>query len=259
MYSRPQSKIMSDQQNVTQQLKPLKIQVHRLPPMANQSVTVAPPQQLQPNVRKVPRRCISGHPSTIQQAQAVLHTFKVCQHVLKKLWCKMYLKCCVRNCRQAFRTFHSVKDLNVHHQIFHSETLFRCSVCPKYLQTPSAARFHKYKHQPPNYTCATCNKQLTYQSKLLQHWHVHIRQKMFKCFHRGCNWLYKHPQDLNRHAASNLGKKFSCVTYDYSSDQKRLLKCHLVVHQNEPKYKYHWCRAGFKHNNQIYRHHQKCT
>ena len=68
-----------------------------------------------------------------------------------------------------------------------------------------------------------------------QHPRVHIRQRICKCFYGGCNQQYKHPQDLKRHVATHTGKKYECDICDYSSGQKRLLKLHAAVHQNEPR------------------------
>ena len=40
--------------------------------------------------------------------------------------------------------------------------------------------------------------------------------------------------------------------------KKRLLKRHIVVHQNITPYTCEKCNKGFKHNNQLYRHRKKC-
>ena len=122
----------------------------------------------------------------------------------------MYLKCCIKNCKQAYVTFKTVRDLNTHHSIFHKNIVFKCPKCLKQLQTPSSARFHHYEHCPPKYTCQNCNRQSIYKSKLDQHCQVHIWQRMYKCFHRGYDQQYKHPQDLMRHEATHTGKKYEC-------------------------------------------------
>ena len=67
-------------------------------------------------------------------------------------------------------------------------------------------------------------------SKLQQHRRVHIKQKLNRCFYVGCTKHYKHPQDLNRHAAGHFSKKLECLLSDYSSNRKRLLKHHSAVH-----------------------------
>ena len=201
----------------------------------------------------MPTRKISGHLTSDKQ-----HMFHIKCHVLKKRIRKLYLKCRVRNCKQAFRPFHSVKALNVHHRIFHAKTLFKYLICPKRHRTPSSVRFHKYEHQMPAFTCTTCNKSFVFNSKLQQHRRVHIKQKLYCCFHRGCLKCYKHPEDLNRHAASHFIKKLECPLCDYSTDQRRLLKHHSTVHQNTPCYTCKRCGAGFKHYIQLYRHRQVC-
>ena len=168
-------------------VKQVKIELHKLPLTPKQTVTVAPLRpKLTPTTGKaptasgvsnVPKHHISRHPSlglsTIKQ-----HTFRLQRHVLKKRGKKAYLKCRVKNCQQAFRTFMSVKALNVHHHIYHPNVLFSCRICPKKDWTPSSARFHKYEHQIWGYKCTTCNKDFIYQSKLRQHRRAHIQHKM---------------------------------------------------------------------------------
>ena len=158
------------------------------------------------------------------------------------------------NCNQAFRTFHSVRSLNVHHCIFHPKVLFRCRICPKIHCTPSAYWYHKYKHQQLMHKYTHCDKCFVFRSKLQQHRRVHIKQRLYKCFFGGCTKSYKHPQDLSRHANIHLSKRFECPICNYSSDQKRLLKRHSAVHQTTPRYNCKKCSTGFTHYNQLYRH-----
>ena len=213
-------------------LKLNKIMLHKLLLKPKQTVTLVPPKLKKPS-NKEPQWWISGHPSKVQSTNKQQHTFHVQQHVLKRRIKKVYLKCQVKNCQQAYQSFLSVKALNVHHQIYHPKVLFSCPVCPKHHHTPSSARFHKYEHQILRYTCSRCNKQYVYQSKLRQHRRVHICHKMYCCFYGGCSKQYKHSQDLDQHVASHLGRKFDCPLCNYSSNQKRLLKCHSAVHQTE--------------------------
>ena len=147
---------------------------------------------------------------------------------------KVYLKCQVRNCQQAFRTFMSVKSFNVHHWIYHPKVLFSCPICPKQHHTHSSVRFHKYEHQALRYTCTTCNKPYIYQSKLRQHRRAHVQHRMYQCFYGCCNKQYKYPQDLDRHVVSHLGKKFEHPLCNYSSDQKGYLNVtQLCINLNQ--------------------------
>ena len=168
---------------------------------------------------------ISGHP------QSNKHTFHVKCHILRKCTRKLYLKCRIANCKQAYRSFHSVQALNVHHRIFHPRILFRCRFCPKIHHTPSSDTYHKYKHQQPTFSCPKCDRSFIFNSKLQQHRRVHIKQRLYKCFYGGCTRSYKYLQDLVRHANSHLSKKFECPLCDYTSDQKHLLKRHLAIHE----------------------------
>ena len=187
-------------------VKQVKTKLHELPLTPRQTVTVAPPKPkpklttgkapTASSVSNVPKHCISGHPSLVPSI-IKQYTFCLQCHVLKKRVKKAYLKCWVKNCQQAFRTFISIKALNVHHCIYHPNVLFSCRICPKKHQILSSVRFHKYEHQIPGYKCTTCNKAFIHQSKLRQHRRAHIQHKMYKCFHGGCDKQYKHPQDLN--------------------------------------------------------------
>ena len=201
---------------------------------------------------KVPKRKINGHP------QSNKHVFHVKHHVLRKRTRKLYLKCRIINCKQAYRSFHSVQALNVHHHIFHPRILFRCRICPKIHCTPSSDWYHKYEHQQPTYTCPGCDKSFVFNSKLQQHRRAHIKQRLYRCFHGRCTKSYKHPQDITRHANSHLSKKFECPICDYSSDQECILKRHFAVHQTTPRYHCKKCGSGFTHYNQLFRHRQKC-
>ena len=118
---------------------------------------------------KVPKHKISGHP------QSNKHLFHVKHQVLHKHTRKLYLKCRIVNCKQAYRLFHSVQALNVHHRIFHPRILFRCRICPKIHRTLSFDWYHKYEHQQLNYTCPGCDKSFVFNSKLQQHRRVHIK------------------------------------------------------------------------------------
>ena len=176
------------------------------------------------NQRPVSRRKISGHP------QSNKHIFHVKCHILRKCTRKLYLKCRITNCKQAYRSFHSVQALNVHHCIFHPRFLFRCRLCLKIHCTPSSNTYHKYEHQQPTFSCSKCDRKFVFNSKLQQHGRVHIKQRLYKCFHGGCTRSYKYPQDLARHANSHLLKNFECPLCDYTSDQKCLLKRHSAIH-----------------------------
>ena len=157
----------------------------------------------------------------------------------------MYLRCRIKNCQQAYRTFRTVKDLNTHHAVFHRGILFKCPHCPKKLRTSSTARFHHYEHQAPRFNCNQCNRVFIHPSKLCQHTRVHIKQKLYKCFYGGCTKQYKHPQDLTRHVATHVGKIFECELCDYKSTQKRQLKRHIVLHSQDLKYKCSHCGTKF--------------
>ena len=198
-------------------------------------------------------RCkISGHPQNNK------HIFHVKCHILCKRTRKLYLKCRITNCKQAYRSFHSVQALNVHHRIFHPRFLFRCRLCLKIHCTPSSNTYHKYEHQQLTFSCPKCDRKFLFNSKLQQHRRVHIKQRLYKCFHGGCTRSYKYLQDLTRHANSHLLKNFECPLCDYTSDQKCILKRHSTIHERIPRHQCKKCGSSFIHYNQLYRHRQKC-
>ena len=161
----------------------------------------------------VSKHKISGHP------QSNKHIFHVKHHILRKYTRKLYLKCRIVNCKQAYRSFHSVQALNVHHHIFHPRILFRCRIYLKIHCTPSSDTYYKYEHQQPTFSCPKCDRSFVFNSKLQQHRRVHIKQRLYKCFYGGCTKSYKYSQDLVRHANSHLSKKFECPICDYTSNQ----------------------------------------
>ena len=187
-----------------------------------------------------------------------IHTFKVRRHTLCQHKHKTYLKCRVRGCRLAYVTFNKVKDLNTHHQIYHSNVLFKCQKCGKSINTPSTWRNHKYCEKPKLHKCDSCSKYFLFKNTLRQHKRSHISQKLFKCFYGGCNRHYKHPQYLKRHTATHQQVKLDCELCDKTFGQKHLLKCHEVVHTNILAYRCDPCNLQFKHYNQLYRHRKKC-
>ena len=136
------------------------------------------------------------------------------RHILRRCKHKTYLKCKEHGCTMAYVTFNTVKDLNTHHGIYHWNTVYKCQQCKKTINTPSTWRFHRYCQKLKIHKCDNCGKQFMFVSKLKQHWHKHISQKLYKCFYGGCNRSYKHPQDLESHTATHQQRNLIviCVT-----------------------------------------------
>ena len=199
---------------------------------------------------------ISRHPFQLPTQQRSM--FKVRRHILCKHKYKTYMKCRVKSCALAYITFNTVKALNTHHHIYHSNIVYKCHKCKKVINTLSMWRFHTYCHKSKVYKCDHCDDQFMFRSKLKQHKRKHISQKLFKCFYGGCTMSYKHPQDLERHTSAHQQIKFECEMCDKAFSQKHLLKRHAVVHTNVMPYHCRICNTVFKHNNQLYRHKKKC-
>ena len=176
--------------------------------------------------RKVATTC------TFKTLKQHVHVFSVRRHILKKHHTKAYLKCRVAGCLMAYVTFHTVRNATAHHRLHHPAITYKCSSCAKITQTPNSLRLHMYHHRPKPYKCNVCDLGFVYQSKLKQHRRRHTKQKMYQCFHGGCNWKYRHPQDLTRHIKSHQQKCFECNFCDKWFAEKRLLKRHQVVHQS---------------------------
>ena len=131
----------------------------------------------------------------------------------------------------AYVTFNSVRAINVYHQIYHGLITFNCETCNKILPTPNALQLQKYSHLMKQHKCSNCNLSFTHPSKLRQHRRSHVKHKMYLCFHGSCNKRYKHPQDLIHHKETHQPKGYECELCDKSFSEKRLLRCHIAVHE----------------------------
>ena len=163
------------------------------------------------------RRLISGRPSKLL---APNYMFQVRRHILWKHCHRIYIKCRVKGCNLAYISFNRVKDLKVHHQLYHHNSLYKCRQCKKTVHSPSTWRFHQYCQCPELHKCDDCSKYFLFKSTLKQHRCRHISQRLFKCFHWGCYMSYKHPQDLSRHTAMHQQITFECELCDKSFKQK---------------------------------------
>ena len=144
--------------------------------------------------------------------------------MLQKHKTKLYLKCRMPACSLSYVTFHSVKDLNAHHRLYHRGVTFVCPTCDKALNTLTAYKWHLYTHSPLLYKCDKCSKSFVYSSKLRQHKRVHIAHKMFNCCYGSCSKCYCHLQDLEQHIATHTGIEYECDLCNKKFRQKRLLK-----------------------------------
>ena len=170
---------------------------------------------------------ISGHPSKLL---ALNYVFQVCRHILRKHHHCIYIKCRVKGCNLAYVSFNRVKDLNVHHWLYHPNSHYKCHQCKKTVHTPSTWRYHQYCQHPKLHKYGDCNKFFLFKSTLKQHCHRHISQRLFKCFHGGCYVSYKHLQDLSRHAAMHQQITFECDLCDKTFKQKRsVMKLYILM------------------------------
>ena len=175
-------------------------------------------------------KIIYSHPSKHLRTKTA--TFKVRTHVLCKTKHKTYIKCRVNACPLAYITFHTVKDLNIHHRIYDSNITYKCTKCKTVVVTPSSWKYHRYGQKPKLIACDICDRKFTYNSQMQQHRRSHVIQRHYKCFYGRYRKTYKHPQDLNRHVTTHLSDKYDCEMCDKSFHQKRLLKRHEPVHSN---------------------------
>ena len=206
-----------------------------------------------PHNKHEQKRIIRSKPSEATKE----YTFRIQKHVLLKRKTKLYLKCRITGCRLSYVTFHSVKNLNTHHRMYHWGVTFHCQTCNKELNTPMAFKWHAYTHGPLFHKCDKCDKSFIYSSKLRQHKRAHVTHKMFNCCYGGCTKRYQHPQDLQWHIATHTGVEFECDLCDKKFHQKRLLRCHEAVHSKELCFFCTHCNTGYKHQNQLFRHRQK--
>ena len=249
--------------NITSCVKPCKVKIRNLSLRYDQTVQLkqfSQPDQERKLVLKKPLQKFAQtqRKRTVKQVKRRVHVFNVQRHVLKKHHTKAYLKCRVQGCSMAYVTFHSVRNVTAHHILHHPSVTYKCSMCAKIAPMPNLLRLHMYYHKDKQYKCNVCDQRFVYQSKLKQHKRRHTKLRMYECFHGGCNKKYRHPQDLIRHIQSHQEKIFECDFCEKKFAEKRLLKRHIVVHQNIDAYTCEKCGKGFKHNNQLYRHCKKC-
>ena len=112
------------------------------------------------------RRIISGQPSKLL---ALNYMFQVRRHILRKHRCRIYIKCRVKGCNLAYISFNRVNDLNMHHRLYHPNSLYKCHQCKKTVHTPSTWRFHQYCQCPKLHKCDDCSKYFLFKSTLKQH------------------------------------------------------------------------------------------
>ena len=112
------------------------------------------------------RQLISGQPSKLL---APNYMFQVRRHILRKHRRHIYIKCRVEGCNLAYASFNRVKDLNVHHWLYHPKSLYKCCQCKKTVHTPSTRRFHQYCQCPKLHKCDDCIKYFLFKSTLKQH------------------------------------------------------------------------------------------
>ena len=116
-----------------------KLEKHKLPPHS----PVTTRSMTKKKINKGQKcQTITGHPSQLAPQQKP--TFTVRRHILRRCKHKTYLKCREHGCTMAYVTFNTVKDLNMHHRIYHWNTVYKCQQCKKTINTPSTWRFHRY-------------------------------------------------------------------------------------------------------------------
>ena len=132
-------------------------------------------------------------------------------------------------------------------------------MCSKLLNTPTTLKWHMYSHGSLAHKCDKCAKMFVYKSKLRQHCHSHLRQRLYQCCYGKCQQEYRHPQDLARHTLTHTQKTFECDLCEKTFKQKRLLRRHEAIHSNTYRYFCQSCDKGFVHNNQLFRHRKLCN
>ena len=104
----------------------------------------------------------------------------------------------------------------------------KCLTCGKRYKTPSALHEHQYVHSEKNFLCKKCGVNFLFKSWIQVHRCVHLKAKLHCCFDGMCGCEYKHPQDLHRHIAHHLRKKFGCTYSDYTTLERRMMKYHQL-------------------------------
>ena len=134
--------------------------------------------------------------------------------------------------------------------------LLTCAVCSEVFDTPSGLHRHKYRHTDLKFTCETCGEQFPFEIQLKDHRVKHLTGRGHCCFAKNCKKSFKNKSILMRYIKVHDDKTYSCPEEGctYSTNDKRNLKAHMIVHTDVHHYSCLRCGQAFKHHTQIARH-----
>ena len=95
-------------------------------------------------------------------------------------------------CKQKFLT---LIELQNHHSTDHS--IVKCNTCSKCFDSKESLSKHIQQHTAHQWVCDSCGKGFQYESRMIQHQTVHVREPRHHCPRSDCNKKFKNIGDYN--------------------------------------------------------------
>ncbi|KAK6188941.1 hypothetical protein SNE40_005015 [Patella caerulea] len=125
-----------------------------------------------------------------------------------------------------------------------------CMICGKYFKQLSHLNTHMLTHDNVKpHVCPVCGKGFTQVSHLKRHQAVHLDSKPHVC--DICNRGFAYPSELRLHKAKHIPGKDKCIDCDEDFGSPKLLKEHMVTHDNREDHECPECQRLFRYPSQL--------
>ncbi|XP_050403819.1 uncharacterized protein LOC126819684 [Patella vulgata] len=125
-----------------------------------------------------------------------------------------------------------------------------CMICGKYFKQLSHLNTHMLTHDNVKpHICPVCGKGFTQVSHLKRHQAVHLDSKPHVC--DICNRGFAYPSELRLHKAKHIPGKDKCIDCDEDFGSPKLLKEHMVTHDNREDHECPECQRLFRYPSQL--------
>ena len=153
-------------------------------------------------------------------------------------------------CKQKFLT---LIELQNHHSTDHS--IVKCNKC---FNSNESLSKHMQQHTAHQWVCDSCGKGFQYESRMLQHQTVHVREPRHHCPKRDCNKKFKNVGDYNRHIKTHdSGIWYTCSYCTYRNKDKRNCDSHQRTHNpagSKERNECERCHKQLRFTTQVLRH-----
>ena len=145
-------------------------------------------------------------------------------------------------CKQKFLT---LIELQNHHSTDHS--IVKCNMCSKCFDSKESLSKHMQQHTAHQWVCDSCGKGFQYESRMIQHQTVHVREPRHHCPRSDCNKKFKNIGDYNRHIKTHdSGNWYTCSYCTYCNKDKRNRDSHQRTHNPEGSKERYECERCLK-------------